>query len=159
MALVQVNTSGSPQATRLLETASYTNLVPGTSLVVSKAVPVPEWAETVCFLLSVTTMGGTTPLIDFKLQGTFDLDTTHVWDLGDWDGITQLTAAASPVMVAIDVGPNVTADDTGSATASSRYGVLASLPPWIVYKYTLDATTNDEDYAFTVRCKFGGRRN
>ena len=157
MATVDINSSGSPQAVRLLETASYTNLVPGTSLVVSKAVPVPSWAETAAFAVTITTLTGTSPLMDFVLQGSFDLDTTHVWNLGDWDGITQLTGTG-PYVVAIDVGPAVTADDTGSATASCRYGVLASLPPWIVYKYTLDATTNDEDYAFDIRCKFAGRR-
>lgn len=157
MASFDVNGSYRSQHTRLLETVAFTNLVPGTALAISKAVPVPDWAVTVNFALTITTLTGTTPLLDFTLSGSYDLDTTHSWLLGDWDGITQLTGTG-PYVVSIDVGPAITADDTGSATASSRYGVQASLPPWIVYKYTLDATTNDEDYAFDIRCKFVGGR-
>lgn len=156
MALFEINGANRLQSVRLLETVLFTNLVPGTALAVSKAVPVPDWAETAQFCLNITTLTGTSPLVDFTLSGTYNLDTTFSWLLGDWDGITQLTGTG-PYVVLIDIGPSVLADDTGSATANSRYGVASTLPPWIVYKYTLDATTNDEDYAFDIRCKFGRR--
>lgn len=154
MATFTVNSTDAPKANRLLDTISVTDASATTAT--SKAVPVPQWATSALWLLSVTTMAGTSPLIDFTLKGVnpWSLDTTHTWNLGDWDGITQLTSAASPVMVAIDVGPGITADDTGSATASCRYGVEASLPPMIVYTHTYDGTTQDEDYAYTISVFF-----
>jgi len=150
-------TAGSDPRHQLLETVAIVNQT-ANSTAVSKAVVVPRWATSAVFLLSVTTMGGTSPLLDFKLSGVNwnTLDTSHAWDLGGWDGITQLTGAVSPVMVAIDVGPNIAADDTGSATASCRYGVNCSLPPVIVYTYTTDGTTDDEDYDFTISVSFKG---
>lgn len=158
MAQITMNTTDSPRANRLLETVAIVDQT-ANSTAVTKGVHVPDWATSCCWLLNVTNMGGTTPLIDFKLEGIdpWTLTTTHVWPLGDWDGITQLTTNGSTPKVAIDVGPNITADDTGSATASCRYGVNASLPPVIVYTYTTDGTTDDEDYDFTISVFFKGK--
>ena len=154
MAVFTVNTDYEPEATRLLESLALTNVA--ATATVTKAVKVPSWAHSCAFLLNVTVMTGTSPLLDFALKGVdpFTLDTTHVWNLGDWDGITQLTAAAAPVLVCVDVGPEIVADDTGSATASCRYGVMASLPPYIVYSITYDGTTHDEDYTATLEVFF-----
>ena len=150
-------TAGADPRWQLLETVAITNQT-ANSTAVSYAVPVPDWATSCTFLVNVTTMGGTTPLLDFKLEGVDPntLNTTHVWALGDWDGITQVTTAGSVPKIAIDVGPSIAADDTGSATASCRYGVNATLPPFIVYTYTTDGTTDDEDYAFTITVWWNG---
>jgi len=154
MAVFTINSTGEPEALRVLESLAVTNASATTT--VAKAVRVPSWARTCHFLLNVTLMGGSSPLIDFALKGVdpATLDTTHVWNLGDWDGITQLTSAAAPVLVAVDVGPAIVADDTGSATASCRYGVMASLPPVIVYSIIYDGTTHDEDYTATLEVFF-----
>lgn len=121
-----------------------------------KYVQVPAHAREAVFLFTVTSMAGTTPLLDFIVEGVNpeNIDTTETWQLGDWDGITQLTSAAATVNVAVDIGPEIAADDTGSATASCRYGVNAALPPLLVYTITADGTTGDEDYAFTLGVKF-----
>jgi hypothetical protein len=155
MAQITRVADGEKQANRLLESVAIVNQT-AASTAVTKAVTVPSWATTACFLLNITVVGGTTPKLDFKLSGVdpWTLDTTHIWNLGDWDGITQITAAASPVLVAIDVGPAVAADDTGSATASCRYGVNASLPPVIAYTYTTQDAADDADYTFTISVFF-----
>ena len=154
MAVFTLNTANEPEALRVLESLAVTNAAATTT--VTKGVRVPSWARTCHFLLNVTVMGGTSPLLDFALKGVdpATLDTTHVWNLGDWDGITQLTGAVAPVLVCVDVGPAIVADDTGSATASCRYGVMASLPPVIVYSITYDGTTHDEDYTATLEVFF-----
>ena len=156
MAVFTINTTNEHEALRVLESLAVTNAAATTT--VTKAVRVPGWARTCHFLLNVTVMGGSSPLLDFGLQ-TVDpttLGTTHVGNLGDWDGITQLTGAAAPVLVTVDVGPNIVADDTGSATASCRYGVCCSLPAVIVYYITYDGTTHDEDYTATLQVLFRG---
>src|SRR5512144_1137477 len=122
--------SGADEAMRLLQTVTIANQT-ANSAAVSRAVPVPQWATSVTFLLDVTVMGGTTPLLDFVVKGVnpFNIDDAHTWPLGDWDGITQLTTAGSTPVIAIEIGPGVSTDDTGSATADCRYGVNALLPP------------------------------
>lgn len=163
MAAIPFVTAEENRMFRRLETVTHTNLVPGTSLAVSRAVSVPTKANYAKWFLYVNTMTGTSPLIDFVLRIP-DLGTTGVapddgtlFGIAGWDGITQLTAAASPFLTTIDIGPGVTGiadDDTGSATASSAYHLNAILPPVLVYTYTLDATTNDEDYAFRIAVQF-----
>jgi len=99
-------------------------------------------------------MGGSSPLFDFTVQAV-DVTLNAMPDsddlilLGGWDGITQKTAAAG-TNTTIDIGPTIALDDTGSATASDRYGVVAVLPPWLAYTYTTDGTSDDEDYAATI---------
>lgn len=148
-------TVSAPQQTPLgkawtLETRDIVNQ--SGQLVISKAISPPAGATTAVFHLCINSMGGTTPLIDFGLKSVDvpNFATPVTFNLGDWDGITQITSAASPVLVVVDVGPNIAADDTGSATASSRYGVMAVLPEYILYTITCDGTTGDEDYNFTL---------
>lgn len=146
---------GGSQRHELLETIAITNQATDT-VTVSKAVPVPAWANSCTFVI-VLTMTGTSPLFDFILKGANVAlgtpDDTRLYDLGGWDGITQKTAATASVTT-IDVGPLLTADDSGSATASDRYGVQAYLPEVIVYQYTTDGTTDDEDYSATISVYF-----
>lgn len=133
---------------QLLETIAITNAAATTT--VNKCVLVPEWARNAIFVLDVT-ITGTTPLFDFIVKG---INVAHdqvpnsddAYQLGGWDGITQLTTDASSPMVTITIGPAITADDTGSATVDSGYGVSSPLPPVLMYTYTYDGTTHDEDY-------------
>lgn len=143
----------------LCESIAITNQT-ANSTTVTKAIPVPPWAKYATIVIGDLTMGGTTPLFDFVVR-RYDSaansygqpDDGFLVPLGGWDGITQKTAAAATDTV-IDIGPQVVADDTGSATASDQYGVTAVLPPWLVYQYTTDGTTDDEDYSATITCYF-----
>jgi hypothetical protein len=100
---------------------------------------------------------GTSPLFDFTLGVPDFGDANTITDgtdastvgNGAWNGITQVTGAG-PYQIVVEVGPDVTDDDTGSATASCWYGVKAELPPYLTYTITIDTTTNDEDYAFRL---------
>jgi hypothetical protein len=110
---------------------------------------VPDWATKVIFYIFYDSAAGTSPLFDFVL-GVPDFG-TDVATLGNaaWNGITQVTGAG-PYQIVVEVGPDVTDDDTGSASASCYYGIKAELPPVITYKITIDTTTNDEDYGFRI---------
>ena len=133
-----------------LETQVITNQTANTATIVKGLHP-PEWAAYATFYLHITSMGGTSPLLDFKLEA---LDPTNpqtaaAAPLGSWDGITQKTAGTDS-LTTIDVGPALTVDDTGSATASDNYKVDAPLPSQIQYTITTDGTTDDEDYTFNL---------
>ena len=147
----------SRQNYQLLETIAITNQTADTTAV-TKGVHVPPWANHATFVIELT-MTGTTPTFDFVLQGVNVAvaqppDDSDVYNLGGWDGITQKTAATAQ-FVSIDVGPSIDTDDTGSATASDRYGVAAFLPPVIAYKYTTTGADDDEDYAATISVYWG----
>lgn len=156
MTAISYNTTDAWDAHVLLESQALENVAATASI--QKAIAVPQRATTAQFLFVVTNMAGTSPLLDFIVQGVdpYNVDDGYLYNLGDWDGITQLTSAAATVVVAVDIGPNYTADDTGSATASCRYAVQAALPPVLVYKITYDGTTTDEDYTFTLSRHFKG---
>jgi hypothetical protein len=141
---------------QFLESVTITNQT-ANSTAVTKGVAVPAWAVKGIFTIFMDAVGGTSPLFDFVLgvpdwgtQGTIT-DGTDVASVGNaaWNGITQVTAAG-PSQIVVEVGPDVTDDDTGSATASCWYGVKAELPPVITYTYTTDGTTDDEDYTFRI---------
>src|SRR5512143_39172 len=112
-AITVLNPSGADPANRLLQTVAIVNQT-ANSAAVSRAVPVPQWATSVTFLLDVTVMGGTTPLLDFVVKGVnpFNIDDGATWPLGDWDGVTQITTAGSTPKVSIEIGPGVSTDDT-----------------------------------------------
>jgi len=123
------------------------------STAVLKAVAKPPWARSATFVVDATVIAGTLPTLAFALfgvdtSGTNPPDDGKTWPLGSWDGTTAKTAAST---TAIDVGPEVTVDDTGSATADDHYGVNCVLPPWIVYRYTTTGgVADDEDFTFTI---------
>lgn len=147
MAVTFATPYGGTAATQWLEAQTITNQSEDTR-VWARAVTVPGWAHSGTFFLNVTAMAGDTPLLDFKLETVDPINLTSVAPLGDWDGITQKTGSAA--LITVEIGPRITADDTGSATASCRYGVNATLPPVILYTITTDGTTNTEDYTFTL---------
>jgi hypothetical protein len=141
------------------ETLAITNQT-ANSTAVTKGLFVPPWATKGIFTIFFDSSAGTSPLFDFVL-GTPDwgsrtlmaapTDATDVATLGNaaWNGITQVTGNG-PYQIIVEVGPDVTDDDTGSATASCYYGVKCELPPVITYTYTTDGTTDDEDYGARI---------
>jgi len=160
MAAVTVNGAViQPYGIQFLEDVTITNQT-ANSTAVTKAVAVPAWATKGVFYIFYDSAAGTSPLFDFTLGmpdwGSTTLiaaptDATDVSTLGDaaWNGITQVTGTG-PYVIIVEVGPDVTDDDTGSATASCHYGVKCELPPVITYTYTTDGTTDDEDYSFRI---------
>jgi hypothetical protein len=138
----------------VLETQVITNQTANSATIV-KALSPPRWARYAIFYLNITSMGGTSPLLDFKIETVdpSDFDTSAVTGTGSWDGITQKTAATNSLDV-IEIGPDLLADDTGSATASGAYAVRAILPTWLMYTITTDGTTDDEDYTFSLAVEF-----
>lgn len=159
MAALTINSADQDKSVRLLENVTITNQT-ANSTAVTKAVRVPAGARSVTFYLFLASTGGTTPLFDFVV-GVPDFSTGSPTDDTDaaignaaWNGITQVTGAG-PYQIVVEIGPEVTDDDTGSATASSYYGVKQNtLPPWLSYTYTTDGTTDDEDYAFKLLAVF-----
>lgn len=138
----------------VLETWAHVNYTSDTAT--TGAFSPPGWARWMVIYLNNDVVAGTTGLVDFKLESVnpnnFDV-AEGVIPLGDWDGITQVTNTTNQQIV-IEVGPEVTADDTGSATASCRYGVRAILPTWVYYTLTFDSTTEDEDYTGSLVVEF-----
>lgn len=143
---------------QFLESVAIVDQTPTAST--TKAVSVPDWAVKVLFTIFYDAAAGTSPLFDFVLGvpdwGSDALlgaptDATDTTTLGNaaWDGITQVTGAG-PYQIMVEVGPDVTDDDTGSATANCWYGVKCELPPIITYKYTVDGTSGNEDYTFRL---------
>jgi hypothetical protein len=149
-------TTVTPGVGGLVETIAIENQT-ANSTVVSKAVMVPGWAKYATVVVGALTMAGTSPLFDFNVRGHSGgvaVDDGQLFLLGaGWDGITQKTAATASYTT-IHIGPDITTDDSGSATASDAYGVGAILPPVLVYTYTTDGTTDDEDYAASIRVHF-----
>jgi hypothetical protein len=157
MAAITMNTAAlTHNNIQFLENVTITNQT-AASTAVKKGVWVPYWATKAIFTLFVDSMAGTGEALDFVLgvpdwgtQGSIT-DGTDVASLGNgaWNGITQITAAG-PSQVVVEVGPDVTDDDTGSATASCWYSVKAELPPVVTYTYTTADGGNDADYAFRL---------
>lgn len=115
---------------------------------------VPDWARSMIVYLNWTAKAGTSPLIDFKLQEADPVarNDSYVLDFLDWNGITQLSAEALAV---IAIGPGITGiadDDTGS-----YYKLNGLLPPLLGLKTTLDRTTGDETYTYTLSVVFFGK--
>lgn len=163
MAAITMNTTDNTKALRFLEDVTITNQT-ANSTAVTKGVRVPGWATKVIFYIFFDSSAGTSPLFDFVLgmpdfgdATTFaaPTDATDLATLGNaaWNGITQVTGNG-PYVIVVEVGPDVTDDDTGSATASCYYGVKCELPPVITYTYTTDGTTDDEDYRFRIVAHF-----
>ena len=159
MAAITMNTAEIRNGVQFLEDVTITNQT-ANSTAVTKGVSVPPWATKVIFTIFYDSSAGTSPLFDFVLGvpdwGSRTLlaaptDATDVATLGNgaWNGITQVTGNG-PYQIVVEVGPDVTDDDTGSAAASCWYGVKAELPPVITYTYTTDGTTDDEDYGFRI---------
>jgi hypothetical protein len=159
MAAITMNDTEIRNGVQFLESVVITNQTANTTAV-TRGIHVPPWATKAIFTIFYDSAGGTTPTFDFVLGepdwGSPTLlavpsDDTDKATLGNaaWDGITQVTGVG-PYMIKVEVGPDVTDDDTGSATATCSYGVKVELPPVITYTYTTDGTTDDEDYTFRI---------
>lgn len=136
---------------QLLETIAIVNQT-AASTAVSKAVPVPGWAKYAIFVVDWTTIGGTTPSADFDINGVNVADTQppddgDLFKLRDGFNYTAKTAASTST---IFIGPGVTEELTGSATADDSYGLGVILPPWLVYTYTTTDSADDADYSATI---------
>jgi hypothetical protein len=166
--MTAVDSSISPSVrseVELLETIAITNQT-ANSTTVNRAFSRPSWAKSMLILIDIT-ITGTTPLFDFTLSGAntadgrfgAELDSTtdkYEFTAGGPVTITQLTTDTSTPVVAIQIGPGVQTDTTGSATVNSAYAFsCAVLPPWFIYTYITDGTTDDEDYAGTISVIWG----
>ena len=134
-----------------LETIAILNQT-AASTAVSKAVPVPGWAKYATFVVDWTTIGGTTPSADFDIRGV-DVAVTQPPDDGDLfvlrDGFNY-TAKTGASTSTIFIGPGLTEELTGSATANDSYALSVPLPPWLVYTYTTTDSGDDADYNATI---------
>jgi hypothetical protein len=163
VAAITMNTAEIRNGVQFLEDVTITNQT-AASTAVTKGVSVPAWANKVLFHIFHDSQGGTTPKFDFVLGvpdwGSTTLiasptDATDVASLGNagWNGITQVTGTGA-YQIVVEVGPDVTDDDTGSATASCWYGVKAELPPVITYTYTTADSNDDADYRFRIAAQW-----
>lgn len=163
MAVITRNETDGRKAVRFLESRTITNLTPSENNR-RRAVKVPEFAKYASFYLFITSQGGTSPTLDMGIEVP-DFSTAeklhaptddNLANLADFAGITQVTGAG-PYLQTIDIGPGVTgiADDaTGAAAADARMAINTVLPPWLVYRTSLDGTTGDEDYTFQLVLQF-----
>jgi hypothetical protein len=106
---------------------------------------VPSWARACTIYIDWTATAGTTPLMDFKLleADPINRDDGTTNDLDDWDGITQLSGTA---LIRVLVGPHRTStDDTGTT-----YHVGTLLPQLLGLQTTLDRTSANETYTYTI---------
>lgn len=115
---------------------------------------IPDYAKYLEIILNITAVAGTTPVLtsDIKVADPQALDDGSVMSLGTIG--TAPTAAGTHRMV---VGPGVTgiADDlTQAATGDSAVHINTVLSPLMGYTLTLDRTTGDETYTYTVAVKF-----
>lgn len=114
------------------------------------AIQVPSRATRATFYLNLISVGGTTPTLDFALHSidptAFDDANIHPLGSGGDGAITQLTAAGD---VAVFVGEGAAGDDTGTT-----YHIASPLPRFLLYTVTIDGTTGDEDYNYTLAVDF-----
>lgn len=110
---------------------------------------VPPFANAAIIYLNWTAKAGNTPLMDFKLLEADPIakNDTYITDLEGWDGITQLAAED---LITVRVGPHrATVDDTGV-----DYHIPTILPAILGLRTTLDRTTGDETYTYTLSVKW-----
>lgn len=118
---------------------------------------VPPWAKYAAIYLNLTAVAGTTPLLDFNILEADPTvrDDGTVLNWNDWDGITQLTAAAQ---VVIHAGPGITGiadDDIGSGSADSVYKLNGVLPALMGLKCLMDRTGKAEIQVITLTDEAG----
>jgi hypothetical protein len=151
----------------VVETIAITNAA--ATATKNRALQVPTWANGFICVLDIT-ITGTTPLFDLTISGgqvaggrsgaTLDSTTDKFeFTAGGPMAITQLTTDNSTPITTISCGPGVQTDTSGSATANSAFAFSAvTLPPWLIYTYIYDGTTNDEDYNGTISFIWEPRR-
>lgn len=112
-------------------------------------VTTPGFARYATVYLNVTAVAGTTPLTDMKFQYVHPVSGNAV-DM-QWNGITQIAGTTSGNVVAhLGLGGVDTEDDTGAI-----YFAKDPLPgKWNIVT-TLDRTTGDETYTYSIVVEFG----
>lgn len=111
-------------------------------------VTTPGFARTAIVYLNVTAVDGTTPLTDMKFQYV-NPSTGNAVDM-QWNGITQIAGTTAGNVVVVLGAHNVdTEDDTGPI-----YFVKDALPQEWNIVITLDRTTGDETYSYTLSTEF-----
>jgi len=114
-------------------------------------VAVPQWAKYMKVYLNWTAKAGTTPLMDFKIHDAdpFVKDDSYKTNAWQWDGITQLTTEN---LVVLQAGPGITgiADDD----VYPFYSLNGPLSPLLGFQVTLDRTSGDETYTYTLSVIF-----
>lgn len=113
-------------------------------------VKVPGFADFMLVYVDVSATAGTTPLFDFKMQYVDPVRNAAVEDFPG-AGITQIAGNDN---VVIQVGPGVTgiADDDTTAV----YSINMMLPTLINFVTTLDRTSLDETYTYSIAAEFYG---
>ena len=154
----------------LIETIARTNITD--TVTVNRALAVPSWALAVTFLLDVT-VTGTTPTMTFEIFGAQSttgrygalLDsTTDKWPFASTGAaplsaaITTITTGNSTPIAAVSIGPGLTLDVTGSATANAHYSFPGYLPTWLIYTYVLTEADTTEDFNGTISAIWEPRR-
>lgn len=141
----------------LYETVAIVNQT-AASTTVRKAIAVPKSARYCTVLVDVTALGGTSPSFDFDLHGyngaanSFGApDDGFLYPLRDGFNYTAKTA---PSQSAIYIGPDLTEELTGSATADDSYSLAVPLPSWLIYSYTTVDSADDADYDATISAFF-----
>jgi hypothetical protein len=111
-------------------------------------VQVPGFAKFMLVFIDVSATAGTTPLFDFKMQYVDPVRNAAVEDFPG-TGITQIAGNDN---VVIQVGPGITGiadDDTGPV-----YSINMVLPPLINFVTTLDRTSSNETYTYSIAAAF-----
>lgn len=119
-------------------------------------IAVPGFARYMTVWLNVSAAAGTTPLTDFKLVSAnpVTMDDGDNLDYLGWNGITQIAGTTSGDIM-VQVGPGITGiadDDTGPV-----YSLNGVLPSVLGFTITLDRTTTDETYTYSLAYKFTGK--
>ena len=118
-------------------------------------VAMPKWAKYMNIWLNVSAVAGTTPLTDLKLVSSnpVTMDDGDDLDYLGWNGITQI-AGTTAGDIQVQIGPGITGiadDDTGP-----WYSLNGALPSVIGFVVTLDRTTGDETYTYSLAYKLKG---
>ena len=117
---------------------------------------VPRAARYCKVHLNLTASAGNTPQLDLTLfeVDPISVDDTYNMHLG---GITLVDQNATAARYVIDIGPGVTgiADDvTLAATGNVRAAINTILPTIMGLTVTLDRTSADETYTYTLAVQF-----
>lgn len=112
-------------------------------------VTTPGFAKTAIVYLNVTAVAGTSPLTDMKFQYV-NPSTGNAVDM-QWNGITQIAGTTAGNVVVVLGADYDTEDDTGPI-----YFLKDPLPQEWNIVITLDRTTGDETYSYTLSAEFLG---
>lgn len=117
-------------------------------------IEVPKWARYADIILDITAVAGTTPILTPTILAADPItkDDANVVSIGTLT--TPPTAASTHRIV---IGPGVTgiADDLAmAAAADSTVSINTVLPDLLGIQLTMDRTTGDETYTYTLNVSF-----